>query len=331
LTAAAAGILESDPPRSLSFAQLALAVASTIPAETYPSPVQAHIEGRAWKEIGTAHRYLDAYDAALRAYVAAHRSFANECSLVHEQTRAEYGRAVILTFCDSDDEALSVLDEITKVFKSFGDETLVANCQAVKAVITCHRGDLKTALEINLELLAKSATADDLYGLGVVHINIGHIQTLLGNTSEAVDAFQRAREIYTVLGMPSEVDRADWGLATILLNSGSFPTALPLLYRLRDAYLARKMPKNAGLIALLIVDALVATDRRDEALQLTEQVLAEFVIANIDKHAVTALAYLRDLLPTTKHARRHIHHVRSYVKHLGTGTELLFLPLDAKD
>jgi len=64
LTAAAAGILENDPPRSLSLAQLALAVASTIPPETYPSPVQAHIEGRAWREIGTAHRYLDAYDAA---------------------------------------------------------------------------------------------------------------------------------------------------------------------------------------------------------------------------------------------------------------------------
>jgi hypothetical protein len=44
LTAAAAGILESDPPRSLSFAQLALAVASSIPADTYPPPVQAHIE-----------------------------------------------------------------------------------------------------------------------------------------------------------------------------------------------------------------------------------------------------------------------------------------------
>jgi ATP/maltotriose-dependent transcriptional regulator MalT len=238
---------------------------------------------------------------------------------------------MIFTLCDRDDDALSVLNKITEVFFSFGDETLVANCQAVKAVIACHRGDLKTALETNLELLAKSATADDLYGLGVVHINIGHIQTLLGKTNEAVEAIQRAREIYTVLGMPSEVDRADWGLATILLNSGSFATALPLLYRLRDAYLARRMPKNAGLIALLIVDALVATNRRDEALRLTELVLAEFVIANIDRHAVTALAYLRDLLPTAKHPRSHIHHVHSYVEHLGTGTARLFLPLDSKD
>ena len=91
------------------------------------------------------------------------------------------------------------------------------------------------------------------------------------------------------------------------------------------------MPKNAGLIALSIVDALVAMDHRDEALRLTEQVLSEFVIAKIHKHAIAALAYLRDLLPTAKHARPHIHHVRSYVEHLGTGTARLFLPLESKE
>src|ERR1700693_3261496 len=152
MTAAAVGILESNPPRSLSFAQLALAVASTIPPETYPSPVQAHIEGRAWKEIGTAHRYLDAYDAALRAYVAAHRSFAGECSLVHEQARAEYGRASMLILCDHHEEGLALLNCITEVFRTFGDQTLVANCEAVKAVSSTTKGDLNTALAINLRL-----------------------------------------------------------------------------------------------------------------------------------------------------------------------------------
>jgi tetratricopeptide (TPR) repeat protein len=167
-----------------------------------------------------------------------------------------------------------------------------------------------------------------MYVLGVVYINTGYIHTMLGDTGKAADAFQRARQIYTMLAMPSEVDRADWGLATILLDSGNFATALPLLYRLRKAYLARCMPKNAGLIALSIVDALVATERRDEALRLTEQVLAEFVLANIDKHAITALAYLRELLPKSKEPRRAVRHVRSYMELLRSEPTRLFVPLD---
>src|SRR5439155_5318041 len=75
LTTAASDVLEADPRESLALAQLALAVATSIPPNTYPPPVQAQIEGTAWKEIGTAHRYCNEFDAALRAYDAAHRSF----------------------------------------------------------------------------------------------------------------------------------------------------------------------------------------------------------------------------------------------------------------
>src|SRR5438445_2973110 len=111
LTAAAAGILESNPPRSLSFAQLALAVASTIPPETYPSPVQAHIEGRAWKEIGTAHRYLDAYDAALRAYVASERIFSQHDALSHDRGCLQLVRAVLLVVTRDDESAFDLIAE----------------------------------------------------------------------------------------------------------------------------------------------------------------------------------------------------------------------------
>src|SRR4029077_12744021 len=50
LTAEAASILESDPRNSLSLAQLALAIATNLPVDTYPFPIQAQLEGAAWKE-----------------------------------------------------------------------------------------------------------------------------------------------------------------------------------------------------------------------------------------------------------------------------------------
>jgi len=67
LTAAAADLLERDARRSLELAQLAQAVSTSIPSHAYPPTVFAQLEGNAWKEIGTAHRYLSEFDAAIRA------------------------------------------------------------------------------------------------------------------------------------------------------------------------------------------------------------------------------------------------------------------------
>src|SRR5438270_6321622 len=52
LTAAADAAVDSDPRNALALAQLALAIATSIPAGSYPAPVQAQIEGAAWKEVG---------------------------------------------------------------------------------------------------------------------------------------------------------------------------------------------------------------------------------------------------------------------------------------
>jgi tetratricopeptide (TPR) repeat protein len=331
LTAAGAGILETDPSRCLNFTQLALAVVSSIPAETYPSPVQQFIGGRAWKEIGLAHRYLDKYDAALRAYDAAQRAFACEYSLAHEMARTQYGQASVLIMNFRDDEGLRSLNRTLDLFRDFRDEQSLVHCEIAKSVIRYHAGDIKTALALTLELLTKYSVSDDLETLVVLYNNAGHFQVLLGNTEEALIALARASEIAAVLGRPCEVDRAEWGVASVLLSSGDFDTAIALLYRLRNAFLSRQMPEEAGLIALQIVDALVATERREEALRLTEQVLAEFISANGNRHAVTALSYLRDLLPSAKLPRQAVNHVRSFVERLRTEPACLFIPRDSEE
>src|SRR5439155_21181942 len=121
--------------RSLSLAQLALAVASSISAETYPSPVQPFIEGRAWKQIATAHRYLDKYDAALRGYDAAQQAFTREYSLAHEMARAEFGHAAVLIISYEDDRGLQSLNRIVEVFRDFRDEQSLVHCEMAKSVI----------------------------------------------------------------------------------------------------------------------------------------------------------------------------------------------------
>jgi tetratricopeptide (TPR) repeat protein len=327
LTAAAAGILESDPPRSLSFAQLALAVASSIPAERYPPPVQAHLEGRAWKEIGTAHRYLDAYDAALRAYTAAYRSLARENVLSHDQGCVQLVRAGLLVLTRDDESALEFIAQSETVFREHGDQERLEQAKFIKGLIHHYRGELHRARIVYEDILTRVANGGDLHTLAMLHHNLGHIHTVLGDASTAVSYFCRARDIFTELNMPGEVDRVGWGLAFVLLSTGEFEKALSLLGPLREAYLQRQCPEEAGLIALYMVDALIALDRLEAARSLSELVLKEFVIAKLNARAVTALAYLREFLPKSKQPRRAVRHVRSYIERLHSEPTRLFVPL----
>src|SRR5437016_4583281 len=202
LTAAASAVLESDPRDSLALAQLALAIATSIPARRYTPTVQAQLEGTAWKEIGTAHRYLSEYDAALRAYDAAHRSFAAAHALAHHN----------------------------------------------------------------------------------------------------------ARQLLNDLGLTAELNRCDWNIARVLLQTAEFGKAATMLQRVRTFFLEKGMQEEAGLAGLDLADASIAIGATDDARVLVFRVLDEFARARLNDRALTALAYLRDVLPTTpqpSHVVRH--------------------------
>ena len=295
--------------------------------------MQAFIEGRAWKEIALADRYQNSYEAATRAYEAAYSTFCQESALAHEQTRAQFGHGTVLVATAKYEDAIELLARVAEVFREYGDERNIINCEITRAAISYYRGDSERAAAKHLELIPRleEAAPEDLFTRGLLYQNAGHSLASLGKSAEAVTAFQRAREIFTTLSMPSEVDGTDYGLARVLLTDGDFEKALPLLYRLREAYLRRGRPGNAGWVALHIVDALVATGRREEALRLTEQVLTEFVRANLNDDAITALGYLRDLLPVTAQPRQTVSQVRSYVERLRTEAARVFIPLDPED
>ncbi|PYQ26750.1 MAG: hypothetical protein DMF57_19000, partial [Acidobacteria bacterium] len=171
LTAAGAAILETDPSRCLNFTQLALAVASSIPSETYPSPVQAFIEGRAWKEIAVTHRYQSSYEAATRAYATAHRAFAQESALVHEQMRAQFGHATVSVATAKYEHATELLERLAEVFHEYGDERYIIYGQITRAAISYYRGDFQRAATKHLELIPKleEVAPEDLFTLALLY------------------------------------------------------------------------------------------------------------------------------------------------------------------
>jgi hypothetical protein len=60
---------------------------------------------------------------------------------------------------------------------------------------------------------------------------------------------------------------------------------------------------------------------------VTESVLSEFRGAGLNARAITALAYLRDILPAVDQPGRALRYVRSYLEQLRSEPSRAFLPL----
>jgi tetratricopeptide (TPR) repeat protein len=327
LTAAAAEVLEKDARRSLELAQLAAAVSTSIPAHSYPATVFAQLEGNAWKEIGTAHRYLSEFDAALRAYDAAQRAFERSGVLAHDVAIVQLARAVVLSELRKHDEAVALIEESTPAFESFGDQRRLTQAVLLKGMIHQRRGQLQAA-RTTYEAILAVQRRDDLHTMAAAYQNLGSVCADLADSAAAVTALQRARELFLSLDMPAEVARVDWALGRVLLTTGSFGRALPILRRVRADFLMRQMPEEAGLAALQAAEALIALNQPFEAQAAVDEALSEFRAANLNARAITALAYLRDLLPATSKPARAIRHVRSYLVQLQDEPALLFHPIE---
>jgi tetratricopeptide (TPR) repeat protein len=326
LTALAYELLETDPRESLLLAQLALAIATSIPAGTYEAPIQAQIEGTAWREIGTAHKYLSEYDAALRAYDAAQRAFASANSLAHDDAVIDFARAIVLVDLDRFDDARQLLEKVEPLFRSFGDKRRLAHVKILigNMYLREHRWeDMRTTLQAVLPELPE----DDLYGRASVHNNLGVAYMELGSYKNAAPMLYSGLQMLTELGWKVEITRSEWNIARLLLLTGEFEKSASMLQRVRAAFLEKTIPEEAGLVGLDLADALIAVGKVAEARELVSTILAEFTAAKLNTRALTALAYLHDALSSAPKPDKAVRHVRDYVDRLRREPSLFFLPL----
>ncbi|HYS54013.1 MAG TPA: tetratricopeptide repeat protein [Thermoanaerobaculia bacterium] len=319
--------LETEPTKCVSFSLLALAIGTGSASANYPPPLSAYLRGRAWREVGVAHRYMNDYDAAKHALLTAEASFRQEPALSDEEAATIYARAGV-SFLAVDGEALALTEAARQTFAEIGDVRRQIHCDVIHAMVHWRRGDFDGARIRYESALRQLSELDDPYTIATICNGLGCMYRYLGRTSDAVTSHERAREIFQALEMPIEVIRANWGLAQVLLDSGHAHKALSLLKPIREYFLSLQMPEEAGEAGLHMVDAFVTIGQIESARKLANEVLKEFVDAKLNVYAITALGYLRDLLEGNGNPRETVSRVRSYVAKLQLREAQLFLPLD---
>lgn len=329
LTKAAAGILEKDPAKTLSLLHFAFGLCSNL-HDRNSSIVAMHLNAVCLKHTAYTHQFQGSLNEAARAIKVAIRNVDDVRALDHEQTNANFVLAGVLMRQRRFDEAVAVLRRCEERYTEFGDRSRLVRCQILWGAIANTSGDYQSAIERLSAVVTEASQIEDVHTRMTAHENLAIALHHTGRQADAIAELDRARGL--AASMPSELDRVDWVRAGFMIDTGDreqFVDALDELRRIRAAFLERQMIDDAGLVGLDMVDLLVALERREEARDLTEDVIAELAHPGLETFASRALAYLRELIPASPKARAAIRHVKSYVlRARSTLSVEAFSPLD---
>lgn len=153
-----------------------------------------------------------------------------------------------------------------------------------------------------------------------------HAKADLGEHAAAVEALQQALAVFSELGMTGEGLRARCVLGRVLLAQAEYERAREMLLEARAGFRELGMTEECGLAGIELTDALIGLGQHVRARMVIEDVITDFRQAKLSERALTAVAYLREMIDTPQ-SRDATRHVREYLKRLHEEPQQVFLPL----
>src|SRR3954447_5899854 len=285
--------LERDPAQALAIANLAAAIAETIPPRTYPPLVIAQIRSTALRDRANALRYLGRFDEAFDAIETAESRLSAFPAAVHDRAVIWLVKAMILAQMDHFDEAEQMINAASVIFADVNDSARFLQAGLVHGNLLGRQERYAEAQNVFRDLLNVAVTSRDVETQARLHNNLGYCCVSLDDYTNANIRFSEAIARFTDLGLRAEVPRTNLGAAEVLLGKQQVDAGLVRLEDARRSFIALKMFGEAGLCALRMIE--VQIDRGDvaQARTLTTIIINEFAAAGVDARAVQAVEDLQ--------------------------------------
>jgi tetratricopeptide (TPR) repeat protein len=223
---------------------------------------------------------------------------------------------VIFALQERFDEANAILAECRQVFREYGDMTRSLQAGMAQGSSLYEASRYEDARQLYLELLTESTAEGDIESQAGFHNNLGYCETRLSNYVSANIHFSEAVARFTDLGFTAEVARTARGAGLILIARGQVTSGLARLREARRNFTADGMIEEAGLCGLNIVAVLIERGERTAARELAQNVIDEFIAAQISERAINAVIELRDAIDVDDATAETVHTVHALVENL---------------
>jgi len=302
--------LERDPAQALTVADLAAAIAETIPASNYPPLVMAQIRSTALRDRANALRYLGRLDEAFDAVETAESRLSEFPAAVHDRAIIWLVKAMILAQMEHYPEAEQMITAASVIFADVNDSTRFLQAGVVYGNLLGRQERYAEAENIFRDLLTVAVSSRDVETEARLHNNLGYCYVNLGEYTKANIHFSQSIAKFTDLGSMAEVARTERGAGVLLIGKGQFDLGYNRLREARAAFTTLQMPEEAGFCALRLIEAMLERGETGEARELADTVISEFTAAMLDQRAIDAVVRLRESLDAdgaTAEAVRTVH------------------------
>jgi tetratricopeptide (TPR) repeat protein len=327
LAEAANAACEREPIHARNLADAAVCIADALPVEEYPLDAIRALRGLAWKERANALRYLAEYDAALAALDHAGKEFEHFGTRSFEFASLAYIRAVILTYTDRLDEATQQAALSAEIYAEYAELERAMRARSVQAGVLYYRREYGAAVAIFEELLAYAESNKDSVETARQAYNVAACLIELGDGPQAERFLMRARDLYAVLGLHTEVARTDWKLGVVPRLVGNFGESVSRLRIAKASCEQLGLADAAASAALDLMESLLLQGITREIAALCSDVMRHYRRAGKVRQALTAIAFLKEATMGGTIRVETVRHVRKFVEALDRQPELLFVPL----
>lgn len=304
---------EKQPMHALSLADAAVSIAEQLDA-IYPRVLIDELRGASWLERANALRYLGRLPEAIDALDLAERAYEQTPVAAYSIAIVQYVRAAVLVELDRYDDARRLARNSARVFRQFGENDRWLHARMIEACVLFHQNQFSEALAVFHPLVDPAKDLDDVTTLARLYLNIASCHLELESFDDAHRHLALALSLYEALGLETEKIRTRWTLGTLHVRTGQVVEGINRLHDARRDFERLGATTDAALVTLDIVEALLATERRNEAADLCAGLVESFTHAGMTGNALTALAFLREAVTTGNATPVLVHHVRSYLK-----------------
>jgi tetratricopeptide (TPR) repeat protein len=270
-------------------AEVALAIAERLDGEFYGSVLKQGLEARCWAYLANACKIGGDLGAARTA-------FGRADALMPTAQLDAYERAEILSIKASwlkdvleHEEAECLLDEVTEIYREYGDDHKIGRTLILRGVIQLETGNPGRAIELFGASMTKLDDSRDPKLVSCALANLALCLNEVGRSDEALDILRTSRRRIERFGDRINLARVRWTEGNIAASQGHVEVAESAFEEARRFFLTRESDLDAALICMDMAVFYMRQNRTDKVKMLAEEMVPVFRRQGLDREVMAAL------------------------------------------
>jgi tetratricopeptide (TPR) repeat protein len=243
---------------------------------------------------GTACRQLSRRDEAQVWFDRAEAGFRHTMNTVGDLSRLGYQRLAERLEERQIEIVLELLPPLIESFQRLEMHEDALKCRFLEGLALMETDELSESVQVFQQIAADAEKLGTPRLLAAAYGNLTHVYGMMGDSTRAIASSSKAIPILRRLDDRIALAKVQWGLATLLRETGQIPASIEAYRRAREGFEQIGMRADTAALNLVIADLLLEQGRDLDALREITAALPVISELKMAPEGMAALSLLRE-------------------------------------